>query len=225
MKIKDRFNLSHVVGFFVGIVVTVIFNWVVFKDPKRITAPGVAALVAMCTFSLALWSAFKVEKWLNNKINDKAFKQTEKILEYYEDFSEIVSPLRLVLVEIETMEKMYGKFVMTEKQKKELNEHCIIVSDYNDKITMSIIMLKYWKTSLTETGQEHANHLEDALRNFTMTAMTILDKNKNPEFKNAIQETSMFYMKSIIKLREILDLGYDEMFIHNVTSPSKKVDQ
>ncbi|HGG8858678.1 TPA: hypothetical protein ACJJWP_004377, partial [Enterobacter roggenkampii] len=67
MKIKDRFNLSHVVGFFVGVVVTVIFNWVVFKDPKRITAPGVAALVAMSTFTLALWSASQVREWLSNK--------------------------------------------------------------------------------------------------------------------------------------------------------------
>lgn len=81
MKIKDRFNLSHVVGFFVGIVVTVIFNWVVFKDPKRITAPGVAALVAMSTFTLALWSASQVREWLSNKINETGYKQCELIIE------------------------------------------------------------------------------------------------------------------------------------------------
>lgn len=81
MKTKDRFNLSHVIGFFVGIVVTVIFNWIVFKDPKRITAPGVATLVAMCTFTLALWSAFKVNKWLNSKINETAYKQAEISME------------------------------------------------------------------------------------------------------------------------------------------------
>ncbi|WP_129343886.1 hypothetical protein [Enterobacter roggenkampii] len=81
MKIKDRFNLSHVVGFFVGVVVTVIFNWVVFKDPKRITAPGVAALVAMSTFTLALWSASQVREWLSNKINETGYKQCELIIE------------------------------------------------------------------------------------------------------------------------------------------------
>lgn len=81
MKFKNKFNLSHVAGFFVGIVVTVIFNWIVFKDPKRVTAPGVAALVAMCTFTLALWSAFKVNKWLNSKINETAYKQAEMSME------------------------------------------------------------------------------------------------------------------------------------------------
>ena len=51
MKIKDRFNLSHIFGFVVGIVTTIAINWIPFKDPKRVTAPGLAALVALCTFS------------------------------------------------------------------------------------------------------------------------------------------------------------------------------
>ncbi len=74
MKFKNKFNLSHVAGFFVGVVVTVAFNWIVFKEPKRVTAPGVAALVAICTFTLALWSAFKVNKWVASKVNEKHLK-------------------------------------------------------------------------------------------------------------------------------------------------------
>lgn len=79
MKLKDKFNLSLVAGFFVGVIVTVAFNWIVFKDPKRVTAPGVAALVAGCTFSLALYTAMKVKKWMDIKHNDLAYKHTERI--------------------------------------------------------------------------------------------------------------------------------------------------
>lgn len=54
--------------------VTVVLLWILYKDPTRITAPALAALTAMCTFLLALWSAFKVNKWLNSKVNDSAYK-------------------------------------------------------------------------------------------------------------------------------------------------------
>ncbi|HDL7335442.1 TPA: hypothetical protein PXN07_000646, partial [Yersinia enterocolitica] len=80
-KSKFDFRLSHILFFFFGVMVTVVLLWVLYKDPTRITAPALAALTAMCTFLLALWSAFKVNKWLNSKVNDAAFKQTEKIIE------------------------------------------------------------------------------------------------------------------------------------------------
>ncbi|HFO2534742.1 TPA: hypothetical protein ACHJX8_004360 [Yersinia enterocolitica] len=79
-KLKFDFRLSHILFFFFGIMVTVVLLWILYKDPTRITAPALAALTAMCTFLLALWSAFKVNKWLNSKVNDSAYKQTEKII-------------------------------------------------------------------------------------------------------------------------------------------------
>ncbi|HHH1497821.1 TPA: hypothetical protein ACPZSC_004261, partial [Yersinia enterocolitica] len=78
---KLKFYLSHVLFFFFGVMVTVVLLWVLYKDPTRITAPALAALTAMCTFLLALWSAFKVNKWLNSKVNEKAFKRTEEFLD------------------------------------------------------------------------------------------------------------------------------------------------
>ncbi|MFW5405457.1 hypothetical protein [Pectobacterium carotovorum] len=80
MKLREKLNLSNILGFVVGVVVTIVINWILFKDPKRVTAPGLAALVALGTFSLALWSAFKVDKWLNSKVNDTAFKKAEEFI-------------------------------------------------------------------------------------------------------------------------------------------------
>lgn len=80
MKKYDTLNISHIIGFFTGILITIAINWITFKDPKEITAPGVASLVAICTFSLALYSAYQVKKWLDSKINETAFKKTDEFI-------------------------------------------------------------------------------------------------------------------------------------------------
>ncbi len=85
-KLKFYFRLSHILFFFFGVMVTVVLLWVLYKDPTRITAPALAALTAMSTFLLALWSAFKVNKWLDSKSKDAAFQKADEFMNEYSLF-------------------------------------------------------------------------------------------------------------------------------------------
>lgn len=145
MKLKDNFNLSHVIGFFVGVVVTVIFNWIVFKDPKRVTAPGVAALVAICTFSLALWSASQVKKWLNNKINETAYKQAEISMELLRaiiiDLFNVSSHLKRLM----EANQHNGEYARILDNLKPIHESCI---ENINKLIVVIELLPSWNINL-----------------------------------------------------------------------------
>lgn len=231
MKIKDRFNLSHVVGFFVGIVVTVIFNWVVFKDPKRITAPGVAALVAMSTFSLALWSAFKVEKWLKSKVNEKAFKRTEEFLDSYVE-------LALNIAKIYSIAKYIGKRTTDQI----ISDRTIIrnINDFAPEYLNSILTLITHENTFKNWGIifKHRNAHKKIMSR--LTKITPIIRNINDiayEFDNSTtQEKDANKMKAHSKIiiqyidsiyysiDGIVKRGYSDIFEHTITSPSKKVD-
>ncbi|MFF6012117.1 hypothetical protein [Rahnella sp. R3(2024)] len=84
MKFKNpliRFRISHIFCISMGIVITEGFNWLFFKDPKKITPAGFSALIALSAFILAIHSAYRVNKWLDSKVNEKGFKKCEHIID------------------------------------------------------------------------------------------------------------------------------------------------
>ncbi|QLR42431.1 hypothetical protein HV346_06990 [Enterobacter sp. RHBSTW-00994] len=222
MKTKDRFNLSHVIGFFVGIVVTVIFNWIVFKDPKRITAPGVATLVAMCTFTLALWSASQVRKWLDNKINEKAFKQTEKILELIETSFESIDPLYKHIVRMLRCSEKSKHIDLGEYNRKKIIEGIDKMDQFSMNLTMATSMLKYWNVGLTEKGANAMNTLLDALDEIQKIISEI-----KPDSINLYDKLKLSHDKfdeTVKVIRTLSSSHYYDIFTHDVTSHSKKIN-
>lgn len=226
MKLKDKFNLSHVAGFFVGVVVTVIFNWIVFKDPKGVTAPGVAALVAMCTFTLALWSAFKVNKWLDNKVNDAAFNQALRILEHFEGFHEKLTPLTSAISDISRIEKP-----LSEADEIKIEKASLAIKDmmtFGTLFFMKIKTRRYWKIKFTTTATNIISELEKELICIIKNSKLILEHAQEgnlSEREDIIERINNSYFIIAAKLDLIISLSYDEIFDENsFTSPSKKVD-
>lgn len=224
MKIKDKLNLSHVAGFFIGVVVTVAFNWIVFKDPKRVTASGVAALTAMCTFLLALWSAFKVNKWLNSKFNDAAFKQTEKILGYIESsFTEIRPLLDMIAKLSDTKISTYEnekKLIAEIKQKTES------IETFCNNAVMSTYMLKYWDANLTKEGNILLDDFITKVRELLKKSITITEAYDTETLGKELVEFNIIAHDFTYSLDRLISAKYKELFEHNVkaTSPLKKVD-
>lgn len=222
MKIKDRFNLSHVVGFFVGIVVTIIFNWIVFKDPKRITAPGVAALVAMCTFTLALWSALQVKEWLATKKKEAGFNHTIKILEIIEKSHEDIDPLYQQCNNIKITTKQFGEITLSEGQVKNLKDNINKVELFCNRLAMSLGMLKYWNIEIRPDNLQRIRAFIEHLRNANIILDGIISFQKNVDKK--IQEVDEIHKNAFQNANAFLQYSYDDIFIP-LTSPSKKVDK
>ncbi|WET13531.1 hypothetical protein P2W49_12530 [Yersinia intermedia] len=194
-KLKFDFRLSHILFFFFGVMVTVVLLWVLYKDPTRITAPALAALTAMCTFLLALWSAFKVNKWLNSKVNDAAFKQTEKVLGYIENSNKVVDPIHRNFLNIKTMESQFGLFKFNESGTKELIILSKNVDTYCDDLSMSIMMLKYWNSELSKQGNKFIYDFINSLRLISKMILNLPDTNDAEEFKKILLEFKINSMK------------------------------
>jgi len=227
MKLKDKFNLSHVAGFFVGVVITVIFNWIVFKDPKRITAPGVAALVAICTFTLALWSAFKVENWLKSKVNDEAFNRTLKILELIEGFHGMLQPLTSSISDIMSSEYQRDD---QDKLKKEKTRVCINeIYSLGSSFMMKIKTLQYWNVKFTDDASIYLSTIQKELIDLVKNCELILQHveiNSTPVNDELRNNANTNYLKISAAIIQITSLSYDEIFNKDsFTSFSKKVDQ
>lgn len=89
-RIKGIFNKlqpSHIAFLLAGVLLAEGFNWLLYKNIKRVTAPGLSSLVTICALVLAIYSAFQVKKWIDNKVNEKGFKKCEEILDLLSDIS------------------------------------------------------------------------------------------------------------------------------------------
>ncbi|HFG0488980.1 TPA: hypothetical protein ACGFTC_001566 [Yersinia enterocolitica] len=241
-KLKFDFRLSHILFFFFGVMVTVVLLWVLYKDPTRITAPALAALTAMCTFLLALWSAFKVNKWLNNKVNDSAYKQTEKIIES-------ISTIQLAYTEIMNIATIFDSselltaYLHTTPEIKDnththilkyfdfMSEHCNSSNHSASQLNVLVRTLSIWNVKLKDDNIN--NYIQNIIySNYIFTSLTSDIKkhyyNKNPHFMIASSKKLVNEHVDLGKsLSFILNLKYDDIFMFNVksTSPSEKVSE
>lgn len=217
MKLKDKFNLSHVAGFFVGVVVTVIFNWIVFKDPKRVTAPGVAALVAMCTFTLALWSASQVKEFMITKKKEAGFNQTIKIIGHIEGCYEMVKTITTSMLSRTEAMGLLGPLKISQEQADEIKENHEKIDGYCDKIVISIKTLKYWGVELTTIGYRDIDKLINTLRDINNKYNKIV---KETESTKILEFTYAFNddLNALLTcLQNLTDTSYEDLFIisHN----------
>lgn len=79
MKNTNLTILHLLIAFFSGIITSQLYYYLLYKNPKVVTAPGLTSLIAFCTFTLALITA---NTWLKSKIKDSAYKNTEMAQDY-----------------------------------------------------------------------------------------------------------------------------------------------
>ncbi|HDM8089357.1 TPA: hypothetical protein PXN44_000127 [Yersinia enterocolitica] len=214
-KLKFDFRLSHILFFFFGIVVTVIVLWILYKDPTRITAPALAALTAMCTFLLALWSAFKVNKWLNSKVNDSAYKQTEKILE---SISKIHFASRVILNDCKLIYKSdlisavhsqiksvnENAIETLEHKSKSIEKHTQICNEMNLQLQILTYELPMWNIKLKD---------EKITINIIASALTFIDYCN--ELKKKTNEKDLHHA---ISISEEIITNYQPILVEHINS-------
>ncbi|CQI92521.1 Uncharacterised protein [Yersinia rohdei] len=239
-KLKFDFRLSHILFFFLGVMVTVVLLWVLYKDPTRITAPALTALTTMCTFLLALWSAFKVNKWLNSKVNDAAFKQTEKILE---SISKIHFSSRVILddcnliSESDLISAIHSRIESINERAKEalhdksksIGKHTQICNEMNLQLQILTYELPMWNIKLKN------EEMKINILNIITSAVKFIDH--CDKLKRKTNEKDLHHAMSISReiinhyhpilvehINSIVTKQYEEIF-EPVTSPSKKVSE
>ncbi|MEY8773031.1 hypothetical protein AB6T85_21720 [Erwinia sp. ACCC 02193] len=87
---KLSFNLQHFTFFCTGALTIMLIDVYVFSD---FTAPVITATTASITLLIALKTAAKVNKWLDDKIKDKKFEQAHN---FYEDLHRLTVSIALL---------------------------------------------------------------------------------------------------------------------------------
>lgn len=208
--------------------VTVVLLWVLYKDPTRITAPALAALTAMCTFLLALWSAFKVNKWLNSKVNDAAFKQTEKIIETIAEIMIHISkikPNQLIVKNISN--------IITNSEKEPIKNICNelkTIDSLIDRLSIQINGLKYFNAELTKDGEAYLdgiNNIFNQYRKQIYELQTKVNGNNDLIDNDKIKEIDDCYMSFVDILTNYKEspMIHINMFRVGITSPVEKTSE
>jgi hypothetical protein len=176
----ERVKLLHIKSLFVGVLLTEFITWLLFKNPKKITAPGLSATVAVCALLLAIYSAYQVKKWVNSKINEKAFKRSEELLEEFLKLMVILARLKYALLHVAKTEKLTEKNALTLKE--EINK---IQEDYFICISNQILLIhsfshwgiifkckKHWEKTRVHltTCQSECNTIREQLAMFSSNA-------------------------------------------------------
>lgn len=225
MNKKNHLNISHIVGFFFGVVVTVLINWIIFKDPKKITAPGVASLMAICTFSLALYSAFQLKKWVNSKVNEKAFKRSEELLDEFSTFILVVAKMQHFMLSIKKQQNysehafslMYDELSELQNNFVESNSSQLLIIHSFSHWGVKFIGRKYYMKSRVHFSQINAD-CSDLLR--------ILRKHKSSDSHRVKTEvvTQIQTLRSNISSRieaggyildGVMKMKYEKLFIYD----------
>ncbi|HBQ5120438.1 MULTISPECIES: hypothetical protein [Klebsiella pneumoniae complex] len=119
-EILNKLQPSHIAWLLAGVLLAEGFNWLLYKDIKRVTAPGLSSLVAVCALVLAIYSAFQVKKWMDNKVNEKGFKKCEEIIDQLGDMQVELTYANLKITK--TLEQHKTKKILQQEYKKEVDK-------------------------------------------------------------------------------------------------------
>lgn len=217
-NLLERFRLSHIRWMIVGFLLTELITWLLYKNPKKITAPGLSATVAVFALILAVYSAYQVKKWLNGKVNEKGFKKCEIIIDKTQQIAMAVVKIdrgvkkifqmNLVILEAEKYEVIVHQI---DEQKKIIDESII-------EIYTHAMHLNIWGF---EMSQSHSlDDLTEGIKAYNSATNSIIGNSKKfPEtgnYKEAENDESE-YKKGLKKISLYIDKvnhsTFSEIFI------------
>lgn len=214
----DRIILSHIAWMIAGVLLTEFITWLLYKNPKKITAPGLSAIVAVCALLLAVYSAYQIKKWINGKINEKGFKKCEAIMDKIQELAMAAVRINSVIdhlyitKKIEVNENHYNNVIeKLNKEKEKVRESMLEMHTHELHLKMwgFEISEKYSLSNFNKILVSYLKSINLTIKNSKQLLLTgqyneaIDDKTR---YKEAVQELSDF-------LETINDSSFHEIFV------------
>ncbi|WP_164092430.1 hypothetical protein [Kluyvera georgiana] len=191
-----------------GIAATIIFNWLLFKDPKEVTADGVSAITSI---GILIIGIFGIHSWLQSKIRDNGFKQSEKIIQYIEESYIVIEPLYSNLTTLCDHWYHFGPLEISKAEKDKMDDIRVNVESYCNKLTMACNILQYWNLKLTEDGKRIFKFIE-ILRRLAKTDIMIVKITAGAEIKQSVNQKNNDFNELFEILTSILRSNYQDIF-------------
>jgi len=212
-KIITEVPLHCIASFVIGAYTILLINYFWFNND--ITPPGVSAFVASIALLFTIYAAFKVKEWSEEKMNDKAFTQAEKIIDTlnqcYREFI-IGSGFLLHLTDntkTKTASPSHWLLVKYEKHKEKYQfETPIILNE------VEILRMWKYKTQHEELFKSFVNNINE----FDMMAATALEElNKHDSYATSRLQTHHQKLKKqkmevITSYKNLTSLTFDNIF-------------
>lgn len=199
-----KINNNTLVAFSVGVIFTILFNLIVNKEPFKVDSDSISALANVGTFLVAMVAALQVKKWLDGKVNEAAFKQTQLILEA---ISKIHMYSRLILEDCKALTQPDVVDALSYYLLDIKNNEARAINELNEKITQHNKIFK--ETSI---------QLQVLIYELPMWNISIKNKRVKKDILDIVAATKLF----LEKCDEIEDQT-NKKNVHNVITHARTI--
>jgi hypothetical protein len=207
-KLILKIKLAYIAWFVSGALIVEAINYFMFK--RSITPAGVSSTIAAMALMFTIYGAFKVKEWSEQKMNEKAFKQTETILEALTKIYVIKNGLITPLAAIKFQDKS-GKEKALEEIKLIAQNIEILISEIQ---TVSPT-LGLWGVNLSDSFSQNLNRLYECLNDliFNIRSFEYTEKTLNTYTSKDVANRCIDNVSEIDSLfREIFTNSHYKLF-------------
>lgn len=221
--IKDCFSLVGLVSFFAGVYSLALVDLFYFSE--EITPTAFSAAFAGGALMLACYTAWKVNKWLNNKVNETAFKRSEELIQSISSFTVSLTNLIRVIRNINAAPSISEHGL--ELIKRDLGDSFNNYLEDANKFSILLEQLHVWGVEFKIKSEFYDVFMcldkkdSPTQVNEILFLVSILMKNYNQndeiiEDIKALSKTSIIGFQELsIELRKVMNRNHIELFSYN----------
>ncbi|MGS2700682.1 hypothetical protein ACVCAJ_26030 [Enterobacter sp. CFEC121] len=209
----ERINLSHIRWMIIGVLLTELITWLLYKNPKKITAPGLSATVAVCALILALYSAYQVKKWVSGKVNEKGFKKCEAIIDKTQEIAMAVARIDSEIQGLHNMNLVILEATKYNEKVEKILKQREVIMDAVLEIYTHEMHLKIWGFEISE--KHSLNQLTDSIKPYKKAIDSTLGNSKKYYTIGSYKEAAVDgeqYKKGLRLMSAYIDKVNDSVF-------------
>lgn len=209
----ERINLSHIRWMIIGVLLTEFITWLLYKNPKKITAPGLSATVAVCALILALYSAYQVKKWVSGKVNEKGFKKCEAIIDKTQEIAMAVARIDSEIQGLHNMNLVILEATKYNEKVEKILKQREVITDAVLEIYTHEMHLKIWGFEISE--KHSLNQLTDSIKPYKKAIDSTLGNSKKYYTIGSYKEAAVDgeqYKKGLRLMSAYIDKVNDSVF-------------
>lgn len=209
----ERINLSHIRWMIIGVLLTELITWLLYKNPKKITAPGLSATVAVCALILALYSAYQVKKWVSGKVNEKGFKKCEAIIDKTQEIAMAVARIDSEIQGLHNMNLVILEATKYNEKVEKILKQREVITDAVLEIYTHEMHLKIWGFKISE--KHSLNQLTDSIKPYKKAIDSTLGNSKKYYTIGSYKEAAVDgeqYKKGLRLMSAYIDKVNDSVF-------------
>lgn len=209
----ERINLSHIRWMIIGVLLTELITWLLYKNPKKITAPGLSATVAVCALILALYSAYQVKKWVSGKVNEKGFKKCEAIIDKTQEIAMAVARIDSEIQGLHNMNLVILEATKYNEKVEKILKQREVITDAVLVIYTHEMHLKIWGFEISE--KHSLNQLTDSIKPYKKAIDSTLGNSKKYYTIGSYKEAAVDgeqYKKGLRLMSAYIDKVNDSVF-------------